>query len=60
MDKDFLYEIPATEEQRRELREYGDEDADYPGLTYGYAEEYLAGHRRALLKDLDLDDEDDD
>lgn len=52
MDRDFLYEIPATEEQRRELRMYGDEDADHPDLTYGDAEEYLADHREALLEDL--------
>lgn len=61
MDRDFLYEIPATEAQRRELREYGDEDADHPDLTYGDAEEYLADHRRARLRDLGyFYDEDDD
>lgn len=61
MDRDFLYEIPATEAQRRELREYGDEDADCPYLTYGYAEEYLDDYRRALLRDFGyFYDEDDD
>lgn len=61
MDRDFLYEIPATEAQRRELRKYGDEDADHPDLTYGDAEEYLADHRRARLRDLGyFYDEDDD